>query len=112
MAWWGSAAQAMSSATALACSAGPSASAFIRASAGCGPTEGVQQVVAVSGDSWANSYASPMGGTRLTRPSVAATTSRRIPRLENLADITVGAASTTRPQNSVSKPNRKARALA
>ena len=53
-----------------------------------------------------------MGGTKFTRPSVAATTSRRMSRLENLADITVGATFTTRRQKSVSKANRKARALA
>jgi TRAP-type C4-dicarboxylate transport system substrate-binding protein len=85
---------------------------FMSARPICGPTAGIQQVVAVSGESWANSYAMPTGGTKLTRPLVTATASLRIALLENFADITVGAFSTTPPQKSTPKGKRKARGFA
>src|ERR1051325_10773764 len=102
----------MSSATAFACLALPSARAFISATATCGPTDGIQQAVCVYGELCEHSQGKPTGGIKLMRPLVASTTCLRIARLANLADITVGALAATGPQNAAPKSKRNARGLA
>src|SRR5712692_6037794 len=76
--------------------------ASIIAMAGCGPIEAAvaQQAVVVSGESSAKRNTAPSLGRKWTRPLLASRQASRVLAFENLADMTVGAWATTRPQNS------------
>src|SRR5918911_1442910 len=111
MAWDGSLAQAMSSATCLARSQSPARMASISATDGCGPmqAEVAQATVVVSGESRAKAYAVPSTGTKLMRRCEARSTARMRPTSEYFAAMTVGARSMICRQKAGGKSKRKAR---
>src|SRR5687767_12143682 len=98
----GSVAHTMSSEICLARSQSCARMASISATDGAGPMPAavVQQAVTVSGEMRAKLYAVWSTGTRLMRSPTARCTFGNRPRMENLADMTVGARCTICRQNS------------
>src|ERR1700741_3796168 len=101
----GSFAQAMAATIVLIASWFLDSMAFINATAGVGfiPDAVAQQAVVVLGDSAKNSCTAISFGTKLMRPPVATISSLRPFAREYLAEVTVGAAFATAPQNSKGK---------
>src|SRR5438105_6648495 len=98
----GSEAHLRSASTALARAQSRPRTASIRATAGRGPIEAAvaQHALVVSGESSAKRSTAPSLGRKWTRPLLASRHASNVFGFENLADMTVGALATTRPQNS------------